>query len=348
VRKKAMSTGALASFSRRASCIFKSDVCSDGEDDFTIVATLHSFATPDDLGRSLPPHTSFAIEAVGADFAAALTVVGTVKTACSTALWAAEHDAVLWVERRERVRFASMSLATHRASTRTNSRRSIAEENGVSGLHGEGQILGIGDTGIDHDNCFFRDDRFPVPMNSVNLQHRKIVAYWADSDDRDAIDGHGTFVAGLAVGQTVPAEMGIGRINGLASEAKVAFTDFDPASAPNVLDGQYFARPYSAGVRVHSDSWGTYGSSDYDSRSRSLDRFVRLHRDFLSVTAAGNFGPNEGTVAAPCVAKNTLCVGAFKRFSSLAARIHTDGLPRCEFHRHATQFYGAGNDSKGW
>ena len=32
------------------------------------------------------------------------------------------------------------------------------------GLKGQGQIIGIADTGIDHDSCFFHDAAVPVPL----------------------------------------------------------------------------------------------------------------------------------------------------------------------------------------
>ncbi len=52
------------------------------------------------------------------------------------------------------------------------------------GLHGEGQIIAILDTGVDTDNCFFAEpDGSRPPINTrmdsdhVDLSRRKIVAY---------------------------------------------------------------------------------------------------------------------------------------------------------------------------
>lgn len=40
-----------------------------------------------------------------------------------------------------------------------------------------GQIVGVGDTGIDADSCFFADgSAIAVPYRAVNYLHRKIVA----------------------------------------------------------------------------------------------------------------------------------------------------------------------------
>ena len=132
---------------------------------------------------------------------------------------------MLWVERRRRVEFFNLFAAemTQNSAARRTDMWS-------RGLHGEGQTIGIGDTGIDHDNCFFRDAMVPVPIGRVDPRHRKIVAYWPDSDSGDALGGHGTHVAGSAVGQSISPEEGIDRINGIAWAAKVAFTDMDPLS----------------------------------------------------------------------------------------------------------------------
>ncbi len=44
-------------------------------------------------------------------------------------------------------------------------------------LFGAGQIIGVSDTGIDHDHCFFHDPSTAVPFNTINKNHRKIVLY---------------------------------------------------------------------------------------------------------------------------------------------------------------------------
>jgi subtilisin family serine protease len=65
----------------------------------------------------------------------------------------------------------------------------------VSGLQGEGQIVGVSDTGIDYDHCYFWDPAYPIPFNTINLNHRKIVYYdTAMGDNKDLPDGHGTHI----------------------------------------------------------------------------------------------------------------------------------------------------------
>ena len=65
------------------------------------------------------------------------------------------------------------------------------------GLNGSGQIIGIGDTGVDYDNCFFRDPAYAAPTSN----HRKIVAYRTIGTARmgDSVNGHGTHTSGRCV-----------------------------------------------------------------------------------------------------------------------------------------------------
>jgi hypothetical protein len=56
------------------------------------------------------------------------------------------------------------------------------------------QIVGVGDTGIDWDNCYFADPNVAVPFNTVNKNHRKIVMYKVYGDQTDHVGGHGTHV----------------------------------------------------------------------------------------------------------------------------------------------------------
>lgn len=81
----------------------------------------------------------------------------------------------------------------------------------IHAAQGTGQILGMGDTGIDLDSCFFRDSNLPAtsagnwPLDSTSHQlfnstvHRKIAMYRALQDVTDG-NGHGTHCAGSAAG----------------------------------------------------------------------------------------------------------------------------------------------------
>ena len=87
------------------------------------------------------------------------------------------------------------------------------------GLTGEGEVIGVADTGLDVKSCFFHDSEHPVDFQLENVpdlmapvpvfqseKHRKIREYFAYADGREGVDsGHGTHVCGSAVGY--PAEM---------------------------------------------------------------------------------------------------------------------------------------------
>eukprot|EP00854_Cymbomonas_tetramitiformis_P013223 gene13223-15625_t len=62
----------------------------------------------------------------------------------------------------------------------------------AAGLHGEGQIVGVGDSGLDLSSCFFSDS---ANGNIPGPDHRKVIGYRSDfADDRDDL-GHGTHVS---------------------------------------------------------------------------------------------------------------------------------------------------------
>lgn len=161
------------------------------------------------------------------------------------------------------------------------------------GLHGEGQIVAILDTGLDYNNCYFAElDATPPPFNTgspagglawenVDLSRRKVVAYnFLYSCDqypgRPGCDtpgnlasldnqGHGTHAAGAAVGDRAPLvthDYG----DSVAPAAKLvvqdggyvggdACTQFPGVGCPASLT-PIFEQAYRQGARIHSNSWG--------------------------------------------------------------------------------------------
>ena len=90
----------------------------------------------------------------------------------------------------------------------------FAEPCAAVGLNGLGQIVGMGDTGIDWLHCTFADSNVPGPGTGpyltetaatggylywVSTTHRKIVYYRQYSDNVDG-NGHGTHCAGSVLG----------------------------------------------------------------------------------------------------------------------------------------------------
>ena len=120
------------------------------------------------------------------------------------------------------------------------------------GIKGQGQVVGIADTGIDYDNCLFRDEAMPTPprcsgsghnqtSGCINAQHRKIITYrkFDGVDYNDYNFGHGTHVAGSVAGNAVgpaDAQVETSAYNGAAPEAKIAFDDIaGPDGIPHLI-----------------------------------------------------------------------------------------------------------------
>lgn len=185
------------------------------------------------------------------------------------------------------------------------------------GLTGNGQIVGVSDTGLDDRSCFFYDTSGKYSSaitsrdGSLEENRRKVIQYTAGADAADGIGGHGTHVAGSIVGDSISAEFSPG--NGVAPQAKVAFYDIEITgkshlSLPSDVLTVYNTL-YTAGARVLSNSWG--GGNSYYYPSYKLDYFAYNHQDTLVIFAAGNSGANgKSSIIAPCLAKNSLCVGS--------------------------------------
>ena len=186
------------------------------------------------------------------------------------------------------------------------------------GFEGEGQIIGIADTGLDAGHPDFEG-------RIVQAVARGRPGPPGDSSDPE---GHGTHVAGCALGNGRNSN---GEVQGAAPKAKLFFQSVLDANGglgglPSDLQ-QLFDEAYQAGVRVHNNSWGAFGYARYSVTSLDVDRFVAAHPDMLIVIAAGNDGlgvprargaktnakaglVDWPSVAAPATAKNGLTVGA--------------------------------------
>ena len=201
------------------------------------------------------------------------------------------------------------------------------------GLFGAGQIVGVADSGLDVGDLARLNPDFAGRIVATQVLTGTT---WND------YIGHGTHVAGSIAGNGAQsgsdpaAHQYKGSFAGMAPEARLyvqAFQvnrdDGEIAGLPTDLQ-DLFAPAYAQGVRIHSDSWG--GSMEdennpwggYSIESRTLDRFVWTHPDFLPVFAAGNVGTDgdilhgdEGdgvvdmdSMSVPGTAKNSLTVGA--------------------------------------
>ncbi|HLO26674.1 MAG TPA: S8 family serine peptidase, partial [Geobacteraceae bacterium] len=186
----------------------------------------------------------------------------------------------------------------------------------AQGINGEGQTVGIGDTGLDYDMPWFSD----TSGLAIGPGHRKIVGYdttYGDDYDADS-PGHGTHVSGTVAGDRPPVA-GQSTANGMAPNAKLFIQDLTPG-AENVVYppddlGLMFITAYNGEARLHTNSWGNT-SRYYGSYAMTTDRFLWEHKEFLALFANGNAGPGLSTVGNPATAKNVISVGATYNGSS--------------------------------
>ena len=193
-----------------------------------------------------------------------------------------------------------------------------------AGLDGTGQVVGVGDTGLDDLHCMFiNDDESEVLRSTVLLPlvengNRKVIQYVAYANGKDTKDGHGTHVTGTIAGFDSSGSLSAEK--GHASGAKITFFDMSDngqsISYPTPISDWVFQPTYNAGGRIHSNSWGSYGNQ-YDSTCRDIDEYHYDTDDFLALFAAGNDG-DEGfySIASPATAKNSMAIGASRSSSS--------------------------------
>lgn len=214
------------------------------------------------------------------------------------------------------------------------------------GIFGEGQVVGIIDTGIDADMCFFRDTARSLPPTNlcnggtvVDTAQRKVLAvdFLTSSECAGGIatgewdtQGHGTHVAGTVAGDNFAHLLTHDAADGMAPGAKLVIQDAGfltdncgdlPGIGCPVVDLKpIFLQAYTQGARLHTNSWGDNENAavqnNYTAASQDADQVMWDHKDFLIFYAAGNSGPGTGSVGSPSTNKNGVSVGATLRGTS--------------------------------
>jgi hypothetical protein len=208
------------------------------------------------------------------------------------------------------------------------------------GITGTGQLAGLSDSGIDSDMCYFRtsaaaaavtDAQTPaLPGTGAIDLGKKVAAYYvipgATAYDGNTLCGtrpeswHGTHTSATIAGDNYltlsgPGSGGHDAGDGMAPNAKLVFQDI-ASETTGCLDGLnsdfhlIAQQAYDAGVRVHSNSWGSSAGGAYTTFSQEMDEISYDREDLLFVYSAGNSGPSANTVGSPASAKNTMAVGA--------------------------------------
>mmetsp|Transcript_21214 Transcript_21214/g.42339 ORF Transcript_21214/g.42339 Transcript_21214/m.42339 type:complete len:930 (+) Transcript_21214:113-2902(+) len=192
------------------------------------------------------------------------------------------------------------------------------------GITGNGITVGVADSGLDYQSCYFYDSSSPVNFQNdatlgvpvhQNTNHRKVVQYvgYADSTEGEN-GGHGTHVVGSIVG-----DASNNFHDGMAYSGKVAFYDIGIPNAqylnvPGNLATQMFPYAKRVGALLHSNSWGS-NTNSYTGDARQIDQYSWDNQDFLVLVAAGNSGGDgssqfTGSLGAPATSKNCVAVGA--------------------------------------
>ena len=185
------------------------------------------------------------------------------------------------------------------------------------GLSGKNQVINIIDTGCDVYNPMFYDFSNELPVNKVNTNHRKIVRYDALADSTDSEDGHGTHVAGTALGNPSCTDCGLKMYRGVAPEAKLYFVDFADSITSNITVypnmKQVVQNMREVKSKISSNSWGIAGVNLQN--THAFDKLAYENPDILFLIAAGNSGsfaggePRYMSIESPADSKNVICVG---------------------------------------
>ena len=157
---------------------------------------------------------------------------------------------------------------------------------------------------------------------------------WSIADDGsiDVDSGHGTHTSGSVLSAGAPTT-GIGK--GVAPAAHLVFQSTENWATMKGLCALYypsgyyltglpsdlktlFQQAYTAGARVHSNSWGSAAAGDYTLDSSNADAFMWTNRDMVFTFSAGNEGIDANSdgfidadsMGAPATAKNVITVGA--------------------------------------
>ncbi|MFO8062008.1 MAG: S8 family serine peptidase [bacterium] len=203
----------------------------------------------------------------------------------------------------------------------------------ANALHGQGQIIGVDDTGLDWDNLYFYDPTESVVYDkdgndvceATNTNHRKVVAYNAYADTFDNNDsGHGSHTSGSAAADSLGSDLLNSGIlpsgNGMAGLAKLAFTDLEPSGGGLDLPadiGDLYRWAYSAGAKITTSSWGysAGGPGNYTQDAQNVDWVGWNNKDLCMFRSAGNSNTggmfsSADSVNSPATAKNIVTVGA--------------------------------------
>ena len=168
-----------------------------------------------------------------------------------------------------------------------------------SSLTGEGEVIGISDTGLDADHGDF-EGRLRNPIYNL---------FGPDNSGADANSGHGTHVTATLLGDG----SGDSNATGMVPEATFHFYQLEVDSSGLLARWgslyEMFQHSLQNDANIQTNSWGSENLvGQYSSDSRSADSFSYDNPGFLIIFSAGDMA--ESGVTPPSTAKNVLSVGA--------------------------------------
>ena len=191
---------------------------------------------------------------------------------------------------------------------------------GGLGLTGAGQIVAVADTGCDTGST---NDTHPDFAGRILAGYGWKNGSYSTSHSWADTHSHGTHCAGSVLGSGAASS---NQFRGIACEAQLVVQGCqDDLSGIPDNPSRLLSQAYTAGARIHSDSWG-YTNADYHGAyllaAVHADGCMWTNQNFLMVIAAGNDGidaDGDGvidptSVTAPGTAKNGLCVGATENY----------------------------------
>ena len=172
-------------------------------------------------------------------------------------------------------------------------------------LDGRGQIITVADTGFDKGTL---GDVHPAFQNRVK---DLIAISRVGTGQTNDPNGHGTHVAGSAVGNGNSPETG--SVTGTAPGAKLIVQSlYHPPSGKLWFPSRsnLMIEAMTQGSWIHSCSFGTGTQELYSAEAEEVDNILFLRPKFLVCNSAGNDGDEKGRVNGAAGMKNGIIVGA--------------------------------------
>lgn len=206
-------------------------------------------------------------------------------------------------------------------------------------LDGRGEVIAVADTGLDRGivgpnlHPDFQARVALIKSWPVNESWSSFVTHpGSDDGGADRNTGHGTHVAGVALGDGTAGgsvHRGAAPAARLVFQSLEQFCEIKPELQGQIRSGYYLSgRPFDIralfqqardqGARIHINSWGDPAAGAYTNDCFEADLFLHENPDAVVLFAAGNDGGDldcdgridPSSLYAPASAKNVIAIGA--------------------------------------